>query len=184
MKSSVILRGRKCILFLLFLSVQTLFCFIPAQRNGMTGINPVMKVSNLNRGTENPMRLDVLNIDIKVIGQLAVTTFDMTYHNGNSRLMEGEFNFPLGEGQTVSRFALDINGKLREGVVVEKEKGRKTFEAIVRRGVDPGLLEMTERNNFRMRVYPLPANGSRRVVLTFEQELTDKGTYALPCELS
>src|ERR1035437_363399 len=70
------------------------------------GINPVMKVSNLNKGTENPMRLDILNIDIKIIGQTAVTTMDMTYYNDNSRLMEGEFNFPLADGQSVSRFAL------------------------------------------------------------------------------
>jgi hypothetical protein len=179
MKSTTIQPWRMSIIILLVLAVQSYSGKIHAQQTGQWGINPVMKVSNLRTNSENPMRLDVLNIDIKVIGQLAVTTFDMTYHNGNSRMMEGEFNFPLGEGQTVSRFALDINGALREGVVVEKEKGRKTFEAIVRRGVDPGLLEMTEGNNFRMRIYPLPANGSRRVVLTFEQELTNKGTYDL-----
>jgi hypothetical protein len=150
-----------------------------SQQSRQIAINPVMKVSNLRGSTENPMRLNKLNVDIKIIGQIAITTLDMTYYNPNSRVMEGEFNFPLGEGQTISRFALDINGVLREGVVVEKELGRKTFEAIVRRGVDPGLLEKTEGNNFRMRVYPLPANGTRRVVLAFEQELTDKGNYDL-----
>jgi hypothetical protein len=159
---------------------------INAQPKNQGAINPVMKISNLNRNTENPMRLDILNIDIKVIGQIAVTTLDMTYFNNNSRVMEGEFNFPLGEGQTVSRFALDINGALREGVVVEKKQGRVAFEAIVRRGIDPGLLEMTEGNNFRSRVYPLPAKGSRRIVLSFEQELTDKGDhdlYLLPLKI-
>jgi tetratricopeptide (TPR) repeat protein len=146
-----------------------------------------MKVSNLDKDTESPMQLDELKIDIKVIGQIAITTMDMTYYNNNSRIMEGEFNFPLAEGQSVSRFALDINGKLREGVVVEKEQGRKTFEAIVRRGVDPGLLEMTEGNNFRSRVYPLPAKGARRVVIAFEQELTNKGNndlYILPLKIN
>jgi hypothetical protein len=157
-----------------------------AQQNRPTGINPVMKVSNLNKITENPMRLDILKVDIKVIGQIAVTTLDMTYYNGNNRVMEGEFSFPLGEGQSVSRFALDMNGTLREGVVVEKEQGRKTFEAVVRKGIDPGLLEMTEGNNFRIRVYPLPARGTRRIVLSFEQELTDKGNndlYSLPLNI-
>ena len=76
---------------------------------------------------------------------------------------------------------------MREGVVVEKEQGRKTFEAIVRRGVDPGLLEMTEGNSFRSRVYPLPPKGSRRIVIAFEQELTDKGAhdiYLLPLNIT
>jgi tetratricopeptide (TPR) repeat protein len=111
----------------------------------------------------------------------------MTYYNSNTRVMEGEFNFPLGEGQTVSRFALDMNGALREGVVVEKGQGRKTFEAIVRKGVDPGLLEKTAGNNFRSRIYPLPARGTRRIVLAFEQELVDKGNsdiYLLPLKIN
>jgi tetratricopeptide (TPR) repeat protein len=171
---------------MVMLSVMLLLLFsykISAQGTNQVPVNPVMKVSNLNNMTGDPMKLKILGIDIKVIGQTAVTTLDMTYYNNNMRIMEGEFNFPLGEGQTISRFALDINGVLREGVVVDKETGRKTFEAVVRKGVDPGLIEMTEANNFRMRVYPLPAKGTRRVVLAFEQELTDKGKndlYMLP----
>ena len=157
-----------------------------AQLSGTRGVNPKMRVSNLMANEEDTIRLDNLKIDIKIIGQIAITTLDMTYYNNNSRVMEGEFNFPLAEGQSVSRFALDINGILREGVVVEKEKGRKTFEAITRKGVDPGLLEMTEGNNFRSRVYPLPAKGARRIVIAYEQELTDKGEvdlYSLPLNI-
>lgn len=138
-----------------------------------------MKISNQGKSNENPMRLTNLKVDIKVTGQVAVTTLDMTFFNPNSRVMEGEFIFPLDEGETVSRFALDINGALREGVVVGKEKGRRTFEAIARKGVDPGLLEMAGGNTFKARVYPLPAKGSRRVVLSFEQVLADKGAYDL-----
>ncbi|MCJ7449770.1 MAG: DUF2135 domain-containing protein [Bacteroidales bacterium] len=187
MKTLKIHNRKIFLLILITILFNPFLSFVNAQSNNQGTINPVMKISNLNRNTENPMRLDILNIDIKVVGQIAVTTLDMTYFNNNSRVMEGEFNFPLGEGQAVSRFALDINGALRAGVVVEKKQGRKTFEAIVRRGVDPGLLEMTEGNNFRSRVYPLPAKGSRRIVLSFEQELTDKGNndlYILPLKIN
>ena len=90
------------------------------------------------------------------------------------RVMEGEFEFPLSNGQEVSRFALDIDGKLREGVVVDKALGRQAFEDIARRNVDPGLLEKTEGNNFRARVYPMPAQGVRRILIAFEQELSQK----------
>ena len=186
MKTHSIHYQRITLILLLALFFQSIPVLLYSQQNSQPGIHPVMKVSNLNKNTEEPMRLDILNVDIKIIGQIAVTTLDMTFYNGNSRVLEGEFNFPLGEGQTISRFALDMNGVLREGVVVDKEKGRKTFEAIVRRGVDPGLLEMTAGNNFRMRVFPLPAKGTRRLVLAFEQELTDKGTfdlYTLPLKI-
>lgn len=158
-----------------------------AQVPGTIGVNPKMRVSNPGVNKADTIQLYSLKIDIKIIGQIAITTLDMTYFNFNARVMEGEFNFPLAEGQSVSRFALDINGTLREGVVVEKEKGRKTFEAITRKGVDPGLLEMTEGNNFRSRVYPLPAKGARRIVIAYEQELTDKGEfdlYTLPLNIN
>ena len=76
-----------------------------------------------------------------------------------------------------------MEGKLRQAVVVEKEKGREVFEEVVRRGIDPGLAEITKGNVFRTRVYPIPANGTKRLAVTFEQELTDDGKglrYLLP----
>ena len=122
----------------------------------------------------NPMQLQELSMDILVMGQTAVTTMEMTFYNPNDRVMEGEFEFPLSNGQEVSRFALDIDGKLHEGVVVDKALGRQAFEDIARRNVDPGLLEKTEGNNFRARVYPMPAQGVRRILIAFEQELSQK----------
>ena len=145
---------------------------LPLAITAQKSVVPEVKV--VNERNANPMVLQDLSVDILVIGQTAVTTMEMTFYNPNSRVMEGEFQFPLANGQQVSRFALDINGKLREGVVVDKTAGRKAFEDIVRRGVDPGLLEKTEGNNFKARVYPMPAKGTRRVLIAFEQELHER----------
>ena len=130
-----------------------------------------------------PLRMDELTIDVKVVANLAVTTMSMNFHNDLDRVLEGRLNFPLGEGQTVSRFAMTVNGKLREGVVVEKAKGRQVFESIVRQGIDPGLLEWTKGNVFKARVYPIPAKGDKKIVIAYEQELKDAGKgflYSLP----
>lgn len=140
-------------------------------------------------GRQAPARLQDLAITVQVVGSLAVTTWDFTLFNPQDRILEGEFVFPLGEGQTVSRFAMDVNGTLREGVVVDKAKGRQAFEEIVRRGVDPGLLEKLEGNVFRARVYPIPAHGTKRVVIAYEQELGASAKepatlhYTLPLDL-
>ena len=154
---------------------------LPLVITAQKSVVPEVKV--VNERNANPMVLQDLSIDILVIGQTAVTTMEMTFYNPNTRVMEGEFQFPLADGQQVSRFALDINGKMREGVVVDKTAGRKAFEEIVRRGVDPGLLEKTEGNNFKARVYPMPAKGTRRVLIAFEQELHERNGqdyYFLP----
>ena len=145
---------------------------LPLVITAQKSVVPEVKV--VNERNANPMVLQDLSVDILVIGQTAVTTMEMTFYNPNSRVMEGEFQFPLANGQQVSRFALDINGKMREGVVVDKALGRKAFEEIVRRGIDPGLLEKTEGNNFKARVYPMLAKGTRRVLIAFEQELHER----------
>lgn len=134
-------------------------------------------------GSQQPLKMDKLAIDIRIVGNLAVTTMDMRFYNGTNRVLEGELQFPLGDGQTVSRFAMDVHGKLREGVVAEKATARQTFESIVRQNIDPGLLELTKGNTFRSRVYPLPANGGKRIIVAYEQELqyTEDGfLYTLP----
>ena len=130
-----------------------------------------------------PLRMNELGVEVKVVANLAVTTLTMNFHNDLDRVLEGRLNFPLGEGQTISRYAMTVNGRLREGVVVEKAKGRQVFESIVRRGIDPGLLEWTKGNVFKARVYPIPAKGDKTIVIAYEQELKDAGKgflYTLP----
>lgn len=126
---------------------------------------PTLKVD------DKPLGLSSLNIDVVVTGNIATTTYDMEFYNPTNAVLEGALDFPLGDGFSVSRFALDINGKLREAVVVDKELGRVAFEAVVRRRVDPALLEKGTGNNYKARIYPIPAKGYKRIVLAYEQEL-------------
>lgn len=138
-------------------------------------------------GAEKPVRLTRLDIRGEIVGRLARTTVEMTFHNPNSRVLEGELQFPLSDGQSISAFALEMeNGKLRDAVPVEKAKGRQTFEEIIRQKIDPALLEATQGNNFKMRVYPLNPGKTRRVSLTYTERLTEDGnsrealSYRLP----
>ena len=137
-----------------------------------------------NKGdSSQPLGINDLKIDVKITGNISTTTFEMTFYNDLDRILEGELYFPLGEGKTVSRFAMDFDGKLREGVIVEKAKGRAVFETIVRGKVDPGLLEWTKGNNFKARVYPIPAKGFKKIVIAYEQNLIHTPTesiYILP----
>lgn len=134
-------------------------------------------------GNMVPLRIRTLDVAVEVKGAMATTTFDITVHNPHGKTLEGEFSFPLTDGQTVSRFALDINGHLREGVVVSKEKGRVAYEATIRQRIDPALLEWTNDNAFRTRIYPILPNGTRRIVIAYEQPLMgdkDGYTYRMP----
>lgn len=145
---------------------------------------PTLIFTNEN-GEKEGLRLDELKINVEVLGNIARTTLEMSFKNQTDRILEGELNFPLGEGQSVTRFALDVNGKMREGVVIEKNKGQQVFEAVIRKKIDPGLLEKTKGNIFKARIYPIPANGNKRMTIAYEQELIGTNTgnlYLLPLQ--
>ena len=140
---------------------------------------PVLRVT----GADKPVRLASLSVRTEIQGGFAESTLDMLFHNPNNRILEGELEFPLLPGQEISGLALDIDGELRRGVPVSKTRGQEVFEDVVRQNVDPALLESTRSNAYRLRVYPLPANGKRRVVVRVMQPLREeKGMlrYSLP----
>lgn len=132
-----------------------------------------MDIQNTPPAAHSPVRLSSLDVSVEIMGNGATTTLDMIFVNETNRVLEGELEFPLAEGESIIGYALDINGKLRHGVVVEKDKGRQVFEAVVRQGIDPGLVEQTAGNNFKTRVYPLPAQGSRHIQISYQGELTE-----------
>lgn len=143
----------------------------PAQSTGNLIAPPLL----IARGAATPIQVQSVALTTEVNGGLVRTTIELTFHNPNARRLEGELQFPLLPGQQVSGFALDIDGRMRAAVPVEKEKGRVVFEAIERRGIDPGLLEQTAGNQFKLRVYPIPANGERHVRISIDQSLEREG---------
>ncbi|WP_166880085.1 VIT domain-containing protein [Massilia mucilaginosa] len=130
-----------------------------------------------------PIELQSLSISADISGGMAQTTVRMEFYNPNARQLEGNLQFPLPDGQQVNAFALDIDGKMRPAVPVEKERGRAVFEEIVRGRVDPALLEVTQGNNFKLRVYPILPGKTRTVELTYAGPLTRSAAnwlYQLP----
>ncbi|CTP82570.1 trypsin [Xanthomonas translucens pv. arrhenatheri] len=120
---------------------------------------------------ERPVELRSATVSAHAAAGLAETTVDLLFFNPNARVLEGQLAFPLRDGQQISGFALYIDGQMRDAVPVPKARGRQVFEVIERRGVDPGLVEQTAGNQFQLRLYPIPAHGSRRVRLVYRESL-------------
>ncbi len=117
------------------------------------------------------VKMSKLLVQVKIVGNIAYTTAEMHFINNGTKQMEAELLFPLPEGVSVSRYAIDINGKIREAVPVNKNKGKQVFEAIEHRRVDPGLLEKVEGNNFKTRIYPIMPKGERILIIGYEEAL-------------
>lgn len=129
---------------------------------------PNLDVENLKK---HPVVLQEAKIETKILGNLATTTATYTFYNPSGRILEGKLTIPLPEGVSVSGYALDINGQLRDAVPVPKERAKEVFESVEKRNIDPGIIEKVEGNNFRTRIYPIPAQGSRTIKITYHQEL-------------
>jgi hypothetical protein len=141
---------------------------------------PVLKIG----GKENPdVYLQSLDIQVEITGSIASTRQTMVFKNKTDIVLAGELTFPLPDGRTVTYYALDINGKMREGVPVEKMRATQFFEAIDPHRTHPGLLERVDGNNFRTLIDPIPVDGIRTISIGYTEELTlEKGSlqYRLP----
>lgn len=94
----------------------------------------------------------------------ARTRYELFVTNPHKKTLEADFELVLNEGQFLTAFAIEVNGELRPAVAVEKKQARVAYEATVRKGIDPGLLEQSAGNLFRMRVFPLLTNTPKKIV--------------------
>ncbi len=151
--------------------------FFAATALSAQAVPPALFV-DVNQGRSQKKKMEALSlskvsIDVRILGYIAETRMTLTFYNPNNRVLAGDLYFPLPQGATISGYALDMKGVMVDGVVVEKHKARQVFEKIVRQGIDPGLVEWVKGNNFKTRVFPIPAKGSRTVMVKYISDLAD-----------
>jgi Ca-activated chloride channel family protein len=114
-----------------------------------------------------PLSLTSERVKVTIVGQVATTTVHQSYRNRSGRDLEAEFIFPLPPGASVRGFSMWVAGKRYVGEAVESSKARQTYEDIVRRLQDPGLLEYMGRDLWKARVYPVLRGSDQEIEITF-----------------
>lgn len=125
----------------------------------------------LHGGVSFGLHLQSADVRVEIIDQVAKTYITQTFSNDTDRNLAGTYLFPLPEDTTFSSFSLHIDGKPVEGKILEAQEARQTYEDIVRRMVDPGLLEYADHKTVRARIFPIPAHGTKKVELEYTQIL-------------
>lgn len=120
-----------------------------------------------------PLTIQRQTVKIAVEGDLAETLVDQRFFNPSSNAVEGWYWFTIPENSMLVSFALETNGQLVEGEIVERKKAAASYEAAIRRDNDPALLEWIDGRTVRARIFPVPALGERRIVLRYQQLLTE-----------
>jgi len=112
-------------------------------------------------------------LDVKVLvrGHLARTEYDLTFRSSLDHDAGGDFVFPIPPNGEVSDLGLYFNGRLRHAVAVDRVAAQKAYETTVHRSVDPALADWTDSRAFRMRLFPIPAHGTKQIRIACDQEL-------------
>jgi hypothetical protein len=124
-------------------------------------------------GATFALELRKASVRVRTEGDLAVTEVLHVFHNpAEGRPREGTFRFPVPDGAMLTGMAMEIDGKLVEGEIVERDRARQIYDEVVDSMADPALLEWEAGNWFKLRVFPIPAGGDKRVVIRYTQPLT------------
>lgn len=117
---------------------------------------------------QQPLAVELLEVTVHVEGRLARTEVKQVFRNHLSQQSEGVYTFQLPEGASISRLQMDVEGQMVEGELVERERARQIYEGIVQRRKDPALLEWQGGERFQTSLFPIPAQGTKTVILTYE----------------
>ena len=121
----------------------------------------------------NPFPLEVVyhKVDVKIDGQSAVTKIDQSFYNPSQYQLEGFYIFPIPKGAVINNFTMMINGKETKAELLDADKARKIYEDIVRQMRDPALLEYSEQNIFKLRIFPIEPRSEKKISITYSQVL-------------
>lgn len=135
------------------------------------GLNPA--ISSYRRGVrteENRRDLIIRRLDVSatIRGAIAETEIDMAFaaRKGDDA-SEAWFHLDLPKGANVTGYALDVDGTMIDGVLVDQPKARAVYESKVRQGIDPGIGEVDRTGGFNVRVFPVDSVKGRRIRLRF-----------------
>ena len=129
------------------------------------------------------LELTSVTVDVQIDERIARTRTDQIFTNHADGIVEGIYEFTLPEGAIITDLVLWIDDKRIQGEVLEKEEARRTYDDIVRQRIDPALLEQVTPNQFRLSIFPFPAQGSRRVEFEYMQLLESRSgrlDYSFP----
>jgi len=123
-----------------------------------------------------PLEVRYHHVAVKIEEQVAVTEIDQLFYNPHPLELEGTYLFPIPRGGQLDQFSMEIDGHSVEAELLDAGKARRLYEEIVRARRDPALLEYSGQGLYRMRIFPIPPHGKKRIRLRYTQLLqSDNG---------
>lgn len=129
------------------------------------------------------IQLSDVAAEIRIVHQVATTTLDVGINNPSAQQQEAEMLIPVPEGAVLRGFDFVGSAKEPTAKLLPKAEALAIYRSIVSKLRDPALLEFAGYNLVRSSVFPVPARGTQRVRLIYENILKADGNrvdYVLP----
>ena len=143
----------------------------------------VMPNPNPSIRTPYPLEVRYHNVDVKIDGLSAKTTIDQEFVNPTAYRLEGYYIFPVPKNAVINTFSMEIDGKETEAELLDADKARTIYEDIVRKQLDPAIMEYSERSIYKVRIFPIEPRSTKKIRIAYTEVLTlDSGSveYVYP----
>ncbi len=125
------------------------------------------------------LTLDEMSIRVVIDNGNAKVNVQQIFSNHTGGLIEGNYVFALPGRALISDFAVWDDVTRIPGVILERKRAEELYRDIRIQALDPGLLQMGERDAdqaqrtslFTARVAPIPAWGTKRVEIEYQERL-------------
>ncbi len=118
-----------------------------------------------------PLQVKYHHVDVNIQDLVALTSIDQVFYNPTAQRLEGYYIFPIPQNAVIKKFTMNINGKEMEAEMLDAEKARKIYEDIVRKQLDPALLEYMGRGLFKVRIFPIEPYSEKRIKISYREIL-------------
>ena len=121
-----------------------------------------------------PLAMVAHHVNVSIDEQAAVTKVEQTFRNNSPQQLEATYIFPVPKGADVRRFSMWVGDREVQGELVEADKARSIYTDIVRRTLDPGLLEHIDNQLLRLKIFPVPAYGEQKISISYNSVTTSE----------
>jgi Ca-activated chloride channel homolog len=114
-------------------------------------------------------------VNVRVSGRVATVEVQEWFRNNGSGLGEGDYVYPLPGEAVFTGYSLYQGEQELRGEMMDADRARAVYEAIVRAQKDPALIELMGKGMMRARVFPIEPGQTRRITLRYTQVLEGAG---------
>lgn len=146
-------------------------------------IVPQQRVFALNGAQDSSVRIVDVTAIVTIIEQVAKTVLRVRLENTGAWQQEAQVMLPVPDGAVVQGFDFEGQADAPTARLLPRAEARGVYESLVRRAIDPALLEFAGHDAIQSSVFPVPAGGTQTVTLVWEQVLETHGVrvdYTLP----